>query len=110
MLIARSTQAVRSASSTSSTRVLLPPNRKQWDLEHNGLDLRERLGVPLDARLSRDLAFDLVPNPTVAAPSEIRIRDKTPKFSGCFRSIQVSATTAIKFAVADVLDHQRAYT
>jgi hypothetical protein len=46
-------------------RGLLPPNPNQWDLEHNGLDLRERLGVPLDSRLSQDSAFDLVPNATV---------------------------------------------
>src|SRR6266851_5151954 len=46
-------------------RGLLPPNPNQWLLEHNGLDLREALGMPLDVFLPHQLAFDLVPNARV---------------------------------------------
>jgi uncharacterized protein DUF955 len=46
-------------------RGLVPPNPKQWELEHNGLDLGERLGIPLDSRLYHESAFELVPNATV---------------------------------------------
>lgn len=38
----------------------LPPNPKQWENEHNGLDLREDLGLTLEAALPVDGAFDLV--------------------------------------------------
>lgn len=30
---------------------LLPPNNTQWEFEHHGLDVREALGLPLDAAL-----------------------------------------------------------
>lgn len=44
---------------------LIPPNPKQWDNEHNGLDLREKLGLDLDAPLRHAAAFALFPNVTV---------------------------------------------
>jgi len=46
-------------------RGLLPPNPKQWDFEHNGLDLRAELRLPVDAPLDHNLAFTLLPAVTV---------------------------------------------
>lgn len=46
-------------------RGLIPPNPKQWELEHNGLDLRDDLGIALDEELPHDSAFDLLPGATV---------------------------------------------
>jgi hypothetical protein len=44
---------------------LLPPNPNQWNNEHNGLDLRERLGLKLDESLSHEAAFHLLSDVTV---------------------------------------------
>ncbi|SRR6266568_2645447 len=38
-------------------RGLLPPNPAQWGNEHNGLDLREDLGLALDVALQHEAAF-----------------------------------------------------
>lgn len=38
----------------------MPPNPKQWENEHNGLDLREDLGVSLGEPLSHVAAFGLL--------------------------------------------------
>jgi uncharacterized protein DUF955 len=46
-------------------RGLLPPNPKQWENEHNGLDLREDLGLSLEATLQHTDAFALLPQVTV---------------------------------------------
>lgn len=43
----------------------LPPNPKQWENEHNGLDLREDLGISLDCALPHEDAFDLLDRVTV---------------------------------------------
>lgn len=44
---------------------LIPPNPKQWDNEHNALDVREDAGVTLDVRLPVDAIFALVPHAQV---------------------------------------------
>lgn len=54
-----------------SGRGLLPPNPKQWENEHNGLDLREDLGLSLDAALPVAEVFELLPAVTVLAHGEI---------------------------------------
>jgi hypothetical protein len=41
---------------------LLPPNPNQWEIEHNGLDLREALGLPLNIALPHESVFRLVPD------------------------------------------------
>lgn len=52
-------------------RGLLPPNPKQWENEHNGLDLREDLGLPLDAPLPHMAAFELLPGVLVMPHGEV---------------------------------------
>lgn len=39
---------------------MLPPNPTRWEHEHNGLDLRDDLSIPLDQRLDHLDAFDLI--------------------------------------------------
>lgn len=50
---------------------LIPPNPKQWENEHNGLDLRDDLHLPYGARLDHLRAFDLLPNVTVVPHGHI---------------------------------------
>ena len=50
---------------------LLPPNPKQWDNEHNGLDLREDLALSLDDELPHTQAYSLVPHVTVLPHGEV---------------------------------------
>ena len=45
---------------------LLPPNPNWWDEEHNGLDLRHELDLPLDDRLSPEAAFSTLEEVYVA--------------------------------------------
>lgn len=52
---------------------LLPPNPKQWDFEHNGLDVRQELGVPLDAAVDERAAFSLLSNVTIVAHGELEM-------------------------------------
>lgn len=44
---------------------LLPPNPRQWRNEHNGLNLREELGLPLATPLYHQSAFALLSRTTV---------------------------------------------
>jgi hypothetical protein len=46
--------------STRGGRGLLPPNPKRWEHEHNGLDLRHELNLPIDDRLPHEAAFELL--------------------------------------------------
>lgn len=50
---------------------LIPPNKDQWDQEHNGLDLRLDLDLPLEARLEPLEAFALYDSVTVRPHGEI---------------------------------------
>jgi uncharacterized protein DUF955 len=50
---------------------LLPPNPKQWENEHNGLDVREALGLGLDTALSHDGAFGLLPGVKVMGHGDL---------------------------------------
>src|SRR5689334_7934038 len=43
----------------------LPPNPKQWNTEHNGLDLREELAVDIGDRLDHAAAFAMLPHASV---------------------------------------------
>ena len=50
---------------------LIPPNPKQWDNEHNGLDLRDDLDCALDEPLSHLEAFDLLDDVVVCAHGDV---------------------------------------
>ncbi len=50
---------------TRSGKGLLPPNPKQWSNEHNGLDLRDELGLSYDNPLAHLEAFRLLPKVVV---------------------------------------------
>jgi uncharacterized protein DUF955 len=52
---------------------LLPPNPTRWEHEHNGLDLRDELGLPIEACLSHEAAFDLLPNVQVLPHSDLAL-------------------------------------
>ena len=52
-------------------RGLLPPNPKQWENEHNGLDLRDDLGLAADARLPVEAAYSLLPNVRILPHGEV---------------------------------------
>ena len=39
----------------------LPPNPRQWAVEHHALDVREELGIALDTMLPHERAFALLP-------------------------------------------------
>lgn len=50
---------------------LIPPNTKQWNVEHHALDLREQLDVGFDGPLDHLAAFRLVPGATVVPHGQI---------------------------------------
>ncbi len=50
---------------------LLPPNPGQWEIEHNGLDLRDDLGLGLDVRLPTEAAFKLLSDVLVVPHGEL---------------------------------------
>jgi hypothetical protein len=55
---------------------LIPPNTKQWNVEHHALDLREELDVGFDVPLDHLLAFRLVPGATVVPHGQIPAADE----------------------------------
>ena len=59
---------------------MLPPNPKQWDNEHNGLDLREDLTLTLDVELPHMQAFALVPHVTVLPHGAIPVAAKFAEY------------------------------
>ena len=50
---------------------LIPPNPRQWNYEHAGLDLREELGLDVEQSLDPRAAFALLSNAEVRPHSEI---------------------------------------
>lgn len=50
---------------------VLPPNPKQWDNEHNGLDIREDMGLSVDDPLHCVDAVALLPDAVVMSHGEI---------------------------------------
>jgi hypothetical protein len=44
---------------------LIPPNKKQWNVEHHALNLREELGVGFELRLDHLATFDALPGTKV---------------------------------------------
>jgi len=57
---------------TRSGKGLLPPNPKRWEDEHNALDLRHALELPLDRRLVHDDAFGLLDEVYVVPHSKLK--------------------------------------
>lgn len=53
-------------------RGVLPPNPTRWEHEHNALDLRHELSLPLDRRLEHTDAFDLLPDVLVMSHLELK--------------------------------------
>jgi len=49
----------------------LPPNPEQWGFEHNGLDLRDDLGIGHDERLPVPRVFELLPSTVVLAHGKV---------------------------------------
>lgn len=52
---------------------LLPPNPRQWDAEHRGLDLRDELGLGYEERLCVEHAFKSMPEVEMWRVSEIPV-------------------------------------
>lgn len=80
---------------------LLPPNPKQWGNEHNGLDVRDELGLPLDARLEHEHAFDLLPQACVHPHGAIPAADK---FLDHFRSGRAGAWSGMAITDTEGFD------
>ena len=55
---------------------LLPPNPKQWDNEHNGLDLREEIEADLVDALDVEGAFNLLENVYLTTPRDFALPEK----------------------------------
>src|SRR5258706_13162579 len=60
---------------------VLPPNPNRWEHEHNGLDLRHELSLPLDKCLLHIEAFRLLPNVHVFSDRELSME---PRFVAHF--------------------------
>jgi hypothetical protein len=54
---------------------VLPPNPTRWEHEHNALDLRHKLSVPLHDRLGVDFAFSLLPDVHLCSSDELDVGD-----------------------------------
>ena len=65
---------------TRKGKGLLPPNPKWWDHEHNGLDLRHELELPLDNRLSPEGAFATLNEVYVAAHGDLDLPEVVAHF------------------------------
>lgn len=59
---------------------LLPPNPNWWEQEHNGLDLRHELDLPLEARLYPQAAFDMLEEVYVVAHGDLNLPDAVAHF------------------------------
>jgi len=55
---------------------VLPPNPKRWEHEHNALDLRHELALPLPNRLDISAAFGLLPEVHVCSNRELDVEDR----------------------------------
>lgn len=55
---------------------LLPPNPTRWEHEHNALDLRHALALPLESRLEHDNAFKLLTDVYVLSHKDLRAGPK----------------------------------
>ena len=76
----RKNYALRSARSGTG---LLPPNPKQWENEHNGLDVRHELGLALDIQLNHEDVFRLLPEVYVVPHGALEVpRDFADRFRG----------------------------
>jgi hypothetical protein len=58
-----------------SGKQVLPPNPKQWENEHNGLDIRHELGIPTESRLDHIAAFELLDNVCVLPHGDLDVTD-----------------------------------
>jgi Zn-dependent peptidase ImmA (M78 family) len=56
-----------------SGKGLLPPNPTRWEQEHNALDLRHELNLPLSERLPHDKAFELLEEVYVLPHRELNL-------------------------------------
>lgn len=77
---------------------LIPPNPRQWENEHNGLDLREDLSVPNDARLNAMDAFALYPTVQVLPHGEI---PAAAKFIHYFRAAGKARWSGLSMTLDD---------
>jgi IrrE N-terminal-like domain len=77
---------------------LLPPNPNQWENEHNALDLREVLGLPLDVALEHGCVFDILPRVSVHPHGVIPAADV---FLEHFRSGRSSAWSGMAITTPD---------
>lgn len=81
-----------------SGKGLLPPNPRQWENEHNGLDLRDELGVAYDQRLCHHSTFRLIDGVSIFPHGQLPIDQK---YIDYFRAPRKKAWSGIAFPVGD---------
>jgi len=97
-----------------SGRGLLPPNPKRWGVEHNGLDLRDELGVEYDSPLGHADAYELLPQTLLVPHGELpaaakylaHVRDRSGVWSGM--AIPVADGTIVVYNDSHPLTRTRA--
>lgn len=80
---------------------LLPPNPNQWDNEHNGLDLRDDLGLGTDGQLSYVDAFGLYPKVQVLPHGEV---PAAAKYINHFRTDGSNSWSGLAIRISDELE------
>ena len=65
---------------------VLPPNPTRWEHEHNALDLRHALSVPLHERLGVDCAFRLLPDVHLCSSHELDVDESLKDHFAAARS------------------------
>lgn len=80
---------------------LIPPNPNQWDNEHNGLDLREDLGIGTDEPLSYADAFALYPRVRVLPHGEVLA---AAKYINHFRTAGSGSWSGLAIRISDELE------
>ncbi len=80
---------------------LLPPNPNQWENEHNGLDLRDDLGIGVDKTLSHADAFALYPYVQVLPHGEI---PAAAKYIDHFRTVGSGSWSGLSIRLSDELE------
>jgi hypothetical protein len=84
-----------------SGRGLIPPNPKQWENEHNGLDLREDLSLGVDVPLSCRDAFGLYPQVQIQPHGEV---PAAAKYINYFRTTGSNSWSGLSIRISDELE------
>lgn len=83
---------------------VIPPNNKQWNVEHHALNLREELGVGLDVPLDHAAAFAVLPGTTILPHGALPLADEFAEHfrghgAGSWSGMAVSISPGVEWVI-----------